>query len=93
MRTGPPLVARIQWNFKADPVSSSWAVEKMSREIAVLELVQRVSPHVPVPRVLACDCTLDNSVGAPFTIMNRLYGEDQWMAWPKLSPDDKVYMI
>ncbi|KAF8520612.1 hypothetical protein BU17DRAFT_88806 [Hysterangium stoloniferum] len=88
MKTGPPLVSRIQWNFKADPVLSTWVVEKMTREVAVLELLQRVSPQVPAPRVLAFDFAFNNSVGAPFTIMNRLYGEDLWMAWPTLSADD-----
>ncbi|KAF8520621.1 hypothetical protein BU17DRAFT_65313 [Hysterangium stoloniferum] len=58
MRTGPPLVARIQWNFKADVISSSWAVEKISREVAVLKLLHRVSPQVPAPRVLACNSTI-----------------------------------
>ncbi|KAF8493531.1 hypothetical protein BU17DRAFT_65323 [Hysterangium stoloniferum] len=93
MKTGPPLVARIQWNFKADPVSSTWVVEKMTREVAVLELLQRVSPQVPAPRVLAFDFAFNNSVGAPFTIMNRLYGEDLWMAWPTLSADDRITFV
>ncbi|KAF8520647.1 kinase-like domain-containing protein [Hysterangium stoloniferum] len=93
MRTGPPLVFRIQWNFKADPISSSWAVKKISREVAILELLQRVSPQVPAPRVHASDFALNNSVGAPFMIMNRLYGEGQWMAWPKLSADERITFV
>ncbi|KAF8520600.1 kinase-like domain-containing protein [Hysterangium stoloniferum] len=93
MRTGPPLVARIQWNFKADAISSCWAVEKISREVAVLKLLHRVSPQIPAPRVLACDFDFKNTVGAPFMIMSRLYGEDQWMAWPKLSGDDRVTFV
>ncbi|KAF8509159.1 hypothetical protein BU17DRAFT_99150 [Hysterangium stoloniferum] len=93
MRTGPPLVARIQWNFKAHVISSSWAVEKISREVAVLKLLHRVSPQVPAPRVLACDFEFNNTVGAPFMIMNRLYGENQWMAWPKLSGDDRITFV
>ncbi|KAF8520575.1 kinase-like domain-containing protein [Hysterangium stoloniferum] len=93
MKTGPPLVSRIQWNFKADPVLSTWVVEKMTREVAVLELLQRVSPQVPAPRVLAFDFAFNNSVGAPFTIMNRLYGEDLWMAWPTLSADDRITFV
>ncbi|KAF8520620.1 hypothetical protein BU17DRAFT_65312 [Hysterangium stoloniferum] len=92
MKTGPPLVTRIQWNFKTDPVSSSWVVEKMSREVAVLELLKSVSPQVPAPRVLPCDFAFNNSVGALFTIMNRLYGEDMWMSWPKPSAEDRVYI-
>ncbi|KAF8508144.1 hypothetical protein BU17DRAFT_70908 [Hysterangium stoloniferum] len=43
MKTGPPLVARIQWNFKTHTVSSSWVVEKMSREVAVLELLKSIT--------------------------------------------------
>ncbi|KAF8500124.1 kinase-like domain-containing protein [Hysterangium stoloniferum] len=93
MKTGPPLVARIQWNYKTDPVSSSWVVEKMSREVAVLELLKSVSPQVPAPRVLACDFAFNNSVGAPFTIMNRLYGEDLWMSWPKRSAEDRITFV
>ncbi|KAF8511664.1 hypothetical protein BU17DRAFT_69544 [Hysterangium stoloniferum] len=89
MRTGIPLVIRIQWSFKADPISSSWAVKKISREVAVLKLLQCVSPQVPAPRVHTSDFALKNTVGAPFMIMNRLYGEGQWMAWPKLSADDR----
>jgi aminoglycoside phosphotransferase (APT) family kinase protein len=92
MTNGPPLVAKINWNHKTDPVSIGWQVEKMSREVAVLKLLESVNPQVPAPRVLACDFDFNNSVGAPFMIMNRIYGEDQWMAWPKLSADDKVYI-
>ncbi|KAF8500127.1 hypothetical protein BU17DRAFT_72122 [Hysterangium stoloniferum] len=81
------------FNFKADAISSSRAVEKISREVAVLKLLHRVSPQVPASRVLACDFYFNNTVGAPFMIMNRLYGENQWMAWPKLSGDDKLPSI
>ncbi|RDB25759.1 hypothetical protein Hypma_006251 [Hypsizygus marmoreus] len=90
---GPPLVARINYNFKTDEKSKEWAVTRLTREIHVLELVRRISPSVPVPHILAQDLDPANSIGAPYTIMERMYGEDQWKAWPTLSQLEKIKFI
>ncbi|RDB19662.1 hypothetical protein Hypma_013329 [Hypsizygus marmoreus] len=90
---GPPLVARINYNFKTDPKSKEWAISRLTREMHVIELVRRVSPSVPIPRILAQDLDPENSISAPFTIMERMYGEDQWKAWPTWSQPEKVKFI
>ncbi|RDB19687.1 Altered inheritance of mitochondria protein 9, mitochondrial [Hypsizygus marmoreus] len=90
MSSGPSLVARITYNFKTDAKSRTWATEQTTRERYVLELVR---PFVPVPRILAQDLDPNNAIGAPFTIMERIYGEDQWRALPAMSLPEKIKYV
>jgi hypothetical protein len=46
--------------------------------------------ELPVSQVYAWDFDLENFIDAPFSIMERLYGEHQCQAWPKLTFEEKV---
>jgi aminoglycoside phosphotransferase (APT) family kinase protein len=84
------LVARITYNFKTDEKSYQWIQDRLTREILVLRLLKHRDQTLPVPQAYVWEYERSNSVGAPFSIMGRLYGEDQWSAWPKLTSEEKV---
>lgn len=90
MADGGYLVARITYNFRTDESSRQWIQDRLSRGILVLKFLKSINQELPVPRVHAWDFNVDDSVNAPFSIMDRLYGEDKWLVWPKFTPEEKV---
>ena len=92
MADGELLVARVTYNFKTDEKSYQWIRDRLSREILVLKLLKLkdFNQKLPVPQIYGWDFDPSNSVDAPFSVMERLYGEDQWSAWPKLTFEEKV---
>ncbi|KAF8511716.1 kinase-like domain-containing protein [Gautieria morchelliformis] len=93
MADGEQLVARITYNFKTDEKSYQWIQDRLTREILVLKLLKHLDHTLPVPQIYVWDFDPSNSVDAPFSVMERLYGEDQWSAWPKLTSEEKIKFV
>ncbi|KAF8517237.1 kinase-like domain-containing protein [Gautieria morchelliformis] len=93
MADGELLVARITYNFKTDEKSYQWIQDRLTREILVLKLLKHLDQTLPVPQIYVWDFDPSNSVDAPFSVMERLYGEDQWSAWPKLTSEEKIKFV
>ncbi|KAF8469789.1 hypothetical protein JB92DRAFT_3057137 [Gautieria morchelliformis] len=75
------LVARITYNFKTDEKSYQWIQDRLTREIPVLKLLKHLDQTLPVPQIYEWDFDPSNFVDAPFSVMERLYGEDQLSAF------------
>ncbi|KAF8522027.1 hypothetical protein JB92DRAFT_2889011 [Gautieria morchelliformis] len=75
------LVARITYNFKTDEKSYQWIQDRLTRELLVLKLPKHLDQTMPVPQIYVCDFDPSNSVDVPFSVMERLYGEDQLSAF------------
>ncbi|KAF8527242.1 hypothetical protein JB92DRAFT_3139934 [Gautieria morchelliformis] len=48
---------------------------------------------MPVQQIYVWDFHPSNSVDAPFSVMERPYGEDQCSAWPKLTSEEKIKFV
>lgn len=91
MEIGPPLVAKILYNYKTDGASLAWAQNNLRGEVMIHNILSRRCPEsLPVPLVLASDFDPNNPIGAPFMVMSKMEGEDQWLAWAKLTLPQKV---
>lgn len=84
-------MAKILYNYKTDGASLAWAQNNLRGEVMIHNILSRRCPEsLPVPLVLASDFDPNNPIGAPFMVMSKMEGEDQWLAWAKLTLPQKV---
>ncbi|KAF8877325.1 hypothetical protein CPB84DRAFT_1828849 [Gymnopilus junonius] len=83
---GDPIIIRIAFNFRDTERGRAAVSLKMKQETNILRLVKDQAPNVPIPAVFYSDPDPQNSIGAPYMLMEKLSGRSS--GYSNLKGDD-----